>query len=72
MNCSLSLQQEIYEILDPAYEELFDKAEEHALRILLAAFAGLFGEESDKYSKVSIDLDSQKRPYFLVPDHFCC
>ncbi len=48
----MQMQKDVFKRLDPAYEELFDKAEEHALKILSEAFKLKFSEESNKYNEV--------------------
>ena len=50
--CDVKLQMEIHKRLDPPYEELFDNAEEHALKLLADAYSEIFQEESIDYEEV--------------------
>ena len=52
INCPQAVQDEIHKALDPPYEDLFDKAEEHALKILSTEYRQLFSEENNKYEEV--------------------
>ena len=52
IKCDDDLQQDIYKQLDPPYEELFDLAEEHALKILAEPWKAIGTEESVDYQEV--------------------
>ena len=53
IKCPSTIQDEIYHALDPPYEDLFDKAEGHAMRILSTEYGQLLLEENDKYEEVT-------------------
>ena len=46
INCPQAVQDEIHKALDPPYEGLFDKAEEHALKILSTEYHKPFSEKT--------------------------
>jgi len=52
INCCSSIQAEIHRTLDPPYEDLFDKAELHAIKILSSEYDKLFSEENEKYEEI--------------------
>ena len=51
--CPLSVVDTITSHLWPAYEDLFDKAEEHALQLLLEKWQELCSSEDSTFQKVS-------------------
>ena len=52
IGCDTDIRQNTYTMLDPAYEDLFDLAEEHTLKCLLTPWIEMSTDDSDMFRKV--------------------
>lgn len=50
--CDAGIRHSVYTMLDPAYEDLFDLAEEHTLKSLLTPWIEMSSDDSDMFRKV--------------------
>ena len=53
IGCDAQIRQSIHTMLEPAYEDLFDLAEEHVLKCLLTPWIDMSNDDSDMFRKVS-------------------
>lgn len=52
ISCDVNVRQSITTMLDPPYEDLFDLAEEYALKCLLTPWIEMSNDDSDIFRKV--------------------
>jgi len=52
IRCDAYIRQNIYNMLDPAYEDLFDLAEEFTLKCLLSPWIEMSNDDGDMFRKV--------------------
>ncbi|OWF36346.1 Regulator of G-protein signaling 22 [Mizuhopecten yessoensis] len=54
IGCSPAIFREVYRCLEPAFEDLFDEAEEMALSVLLVPWVQMISSDMKTYSKVEL------------------
>ena len=52
IGCDADITQSVHGMLDPAYEDLFDLAEEYTLKCLLTPWIEMSNDDSDMFRKV--------------------
>ena len=52
IRCSAEICRDVYNHLDPPFEELYDEAEEHAITVLFEAWIQMLDTDQKTYNKV--------------------